>query len=117
MKQEKNVIFADEYKVLRRISDNWIAGKVVSLGYYYPPIGEPILEIPEHYEEIDEPLPEDETTEILPETAPQTFSLLNETEIPIEEPKKIYTIKDYIELEKRVEQLESMLLKQNNNIE
>ena len=52
-----NHIIADEGKLLRRISDNWIAGQEIYLGYTYYLDGrkliEPILELPEHYQEID----------------------------------------------------------------
>ena len=53
------VLKASEGKVLRRISDNWIAGQEIYLGYTYyiggTKLVEPILELPEHYEEIDMP--------------------------------------------------------------
>ena len=51
-------IKADEGKVLRRISDQMIFGKEVTLGYTYYIGGKlldtPLWELPEHYEEIDE---------------------------------------------------------------
>ena len=51
-------IKADEGKVLRRISDQMIFGKEVTLGYTYYIDGKlldtPLRELPEHYEEIDE---------------------------------------------------------------
>lgn len=51
-------LIADEGKVLRRISDKWVAGGEIYLGYTYYLNGEllaaPLLEIPEHYEEVDE---------------------------------------------------------------
>lgn len=57
------VIRAAEGKVLRRISDGWIAGEEIYLGYTYyldsRKLVEPILELPEHYEEIDAPIPEE----------------------------------------------------------
>lgn len=50
---------ASEGKVFRRISDNWIAGTEIYLGYTYylgsRKLVEPILELPEHYEEVDIP--------------------------------------------------------------
>ncbi|WP_300703615.1 hypothetical protein [Bacteroides sp.] len=53
------VIRASEGKVLRRISDGWIAGTEIYLGYTFYLSGrklvEPLLELPEHYEEIDMP--------------------------------------------------------------
>ena len=46
-------------KVLRRISDGFIAGPDLYLGYTYylhgEKLDEPLLELPEHYEEIDIP--------------------------------------------------------------
>lgn len=59
MKIEDNVITADEGKVLRRISDQQIFGSKIYLGYTHYLNGElleePLLEVPEHFEEIDEP--------------------------------------------------------------
>lgn len=53
------VLKAAEGKVLRRKSDGWIAGNEIYLGYTYYlngiKIDEPLLELPEHYEEIDAP--------------------------------------------------------------
>lgn len=49
-------LIGDEGKVLRRISDNWVAGNEIYLGYAYylsgEQLAEPLLELPEHYEEI-----------------------------------------------------------------
>lgn len=56
--QNNRHLIADEGKVLRRIGDNWIAGSDIYLGYTYYLNGEllavPLLELPEHYEEVDE---------------------------------------------------------------
>ena len=53
------VIMADEGKVIRRISDEQLFGKEVWLGKAYSIGGvkleTPIDELPEHFEEIDEP--------------------------------------------------------------
>lgn len=53
------VLKAGEGKVLRRKSDGWIAGHEIYLGYTYylngRKLDEPLLELPEHYEEIDAP--------------------------------------------------------------
>lgn len=53
------VLTAAEGKVLRRKSDGWIAGNEIYLGYTYylngRKLDEPLLELPEHYEEIDAP--------------------------------------------------------------
>lgn len=53
-----NHLIAEEGKVLRRISDGWVAGSDIYLGYTYYLDGEllvePLLELPGHYEEIVE---------------------------------------------------------------
>lgn len=53
------VLKAAEGKVLRRKSDGYIAGEEIYLGYTYylngRKLGKPLLELPEHYEEIDIP--------------------------------------------------------------
>lgn len=58
MKIENNVITAEEGKTLRRISDRQEFGKKIHLGYTYylggELLDEPLYELPEHYEEIDE---------------------------------------------------------------
>lgn len=51
-------VIADEGKVLCRISDGWVAGKEIFLGYTYQIGGElldePLWELPEDFEEVDE---------------------------------------------------------------
>ena len=58
MKIEDNVITSEEGKVLQRISDEMIFGKEIYLGYTYylggELLSEPLYELPEHYQEIDE---------------------------------------------------------------
>lgn len=53
------VLKASEGKVLRRKSDGYIAGQEIYLGYTYyiggTKLVEPLLELPEHYEEVDIP--------------------------------------------------------------
>ena len=60
---EERIIKASEGKVFRRISDGFIFGKEIHLGYTHYLCGkkleEPLLELPEHFEEIDEPVMED----------------------------------------------------------
>lgn len=60
---EDRIIKASEGKVFRRISDGFIFGKEINLGYTYylggKKLEEPLLELPEHFEEIDEPVRED----------------------------------------------------------
>lgn len=55
---ETTVLKAAEGKVLRRKSDGWIAGTELWLGYTHYiggiKLDEPLAELPEHYEEIDE---------------------------------------------------------------
>ena len=57
------VLVADEGKVLRRISDGLERGTELWLGYTHyingEKLDEPLLELPEHYEEIDAPVYED----------------------------------------------------------
>lgn len=60
---EDRIIKASEGKVFRRISDGFIFGNKISLGYTYylsgKKLAEPLLELPEHFEEIDEPVIEE----------------------------------------------------------
>ena len=59
---EDRIIKAQEGKVFRRKSDGFIFGKEISLGYTYyiggQKLDEPLLELPEQFEEIDEPVME-----------------------------------------------------------
>ena len=59
---EDRIIKASEGKVFRRISDGFIFGKEIYLGYTHylggNKLEEPLLELPEHFEEIDEPVRE-----------------------------------------------------------
>ena len=56
---EGNKITANEGYVLRRISDGFIYGNEVYLGYTHYLGGvllpEPLLELPEHFEEVENP--------------------------------------------------------------
>lgn len=56
--QNNKHLIAGEGKVLRRISDGWISGKEIFLGYTYQIGGElldePLWELPEDFEEVDE---------------------------------------------------------------
>ena len=60
---ENRIITASEGKVFRRISDGFIFGKEINLGYTHylggEKLEEPLLELPEHFEEIDEPVREE----------------------------------------------------------
>ena len=59
---ENKIIKASKGKVFRRISDGFIFGKEIHLGYTYyiggQKLEEPLLELPEHFEEIDESIME-----------------------------------------------------------
>ena len=59
---KERMIKASEGKVFRRISDGFIFGKEINLGYTYylggKKLEEPLLELPEHFEEINEPVME-----------------------------------------------------------
>lgn len=59
MTTEGNKITANEGYVLRRISDGFIYGNEVYLGYTYylngEKLEEPLLELPEHFEEVESP--------------------------------------------------------------
>lgn len=61
-------MIADEGKVLCRISDGWVAGKEIFLGYTYQIGGElldePLWELPEDYEEVDDITIEDITNDM-----------------------------------------------------
>ena len=60
---EDRIIKASEGKVFRRISDGFIFGREIYLGYMYyiggKKLDEPLMARPEHFEEIDEPVMED----------------------------------------------------------
>ena len=59
---ENRIIKASKGKVFRRISDGFIFGKEINLGYTHyiggKRLEEPLLELPEHFEEIDESIME-----------------------------------------------------------
>ena len=100
-------------KVFRRISDGTILGNEIYLGLYFPPEGEPYLELPEHFEEIEEPITEE--TQVMNENLPliatqkEIASMEEETGEPLTEEIKRVTIKDYLDLKNNVEQLMKMV--------
>ena len=59
---EERILKASKGKVFRRISDGFIFGNEINLGYTYylggKKLEEPLLELPEHFEEIDKPIKE-----------------------------------------------------------
>ena len=110
-----NHITAEEGKVFRRISDSQLFGNEIYLGYTYYLSGEkleePLLELPEHYEEIDDPA---EETILIDEDTPLEDTNIEETEIIEDQPtdieqKKRITVADYHKLEKQVEMLMKMM--------
>lgn len=52
-------LLADKYKIFRRKSDGHLFGEEIFLGYTWylggEKLEEPLLELPEHFEEIDMP--------------------------------------------------------------
>lgn len=107
-------VIADEGKVLCRISDGWVAGKEIFLGYTYRIGGElldePLLELPEHYEEIDAPVEDevilDEVTDLEPDEV-LTDEPAQEESLP-DQPKKV-TLSDYRALEEKVKKMMELL--------
>jgi hypothetical protein len=109
-------ILAEEGKVLRRISDGQLFGNEIYLGYTYYLSGEkleePLLELPEHYEEIDDPA---EETILIDEDTPLEDTNIEEAETIEDEPqpdveqKKRITVADYHKLEKQVAFLMQMM--------
>ncbi|MCA6027558.1 hypothetical protein KFX89_12425 [Bacteroides thetaiotaomicron] len=104
-------ITAEEGKVFRRISDGQLFGNEIYLGYAYYLSGEkleePLLELPEHYEEIDDPAEEtiliDEDTP-LEDTDIEEAITIEDEPTDIEQKKRI-TVADYHKLEKQVAML------------
>lgn len=112
-------ITAEVGKVLRRISDGQLFGSEIYLGYTYYLAGEkleePLLELPEHFEEIDDPaeeaivlLDEDTPLEETVEVIPEENQVLTEEPVPVEVPRKV-TLADFNKLEKQVELLMKMI--------
>lgn len=106
-------LYAEEGKVFRRISDGMVFGNELWLGYTYYLGGEllpePLWELPEHYEEVEEPVTDEAVLlsdeVVLDEEAPQEAVLTTE---PIPEPRKV-TVADYVALEAQVAELKRML--------
>lgn len=109
-----NHLKADEGKVLRRITDGWVVGSEIYLGYTYKIgreiLSEPLLELPEHYEEIDAPAEEemilDEVADLEPDEVITGEPLLEE--LGPEQPKKV-TLSDYRALKEKVKQIMNLL--------
>lgn len=113
--QNNKHLIADEGKVLRRISDGWVAGIEIYLGYTYylggKKLVEPLLELPEHYEEIDDP--EEAETVLLDEIITLEPDRVLTDELLLEEanpdqPQKV-TLSDYRALEEKVKKMMELL--------
>lgn len=108
-------IVAEEGKVFRRISDQVIFGKEIYLGYTYYLNGEklevPLLELPEHFEEIDAPVEDevilDEVTDLETGEEVPTDEPLSKEPIP-DQPQKV-TLSDYRALEEKVKKMMELL--------
>lgn len=104
-------ITAHKGKIFRRISDGALFSNEIHLGYTYYIGGvlldEPLEELPEHFEEIDEPVTEE--TPILDEETiiEEVVEIEQDNEI-VEEIKKV-TIADYRALEEKVNQLMNII--------
>lgn len=119
-----NHLIAAEGKVLRRISDGWVAGVEIYLGYTYQLNGEqleePLLELPEHYEEIDTVL-EEATGEAFEVTVSEpVVILLSETTVideqPVTEPPKQVTLADLlVRALTEIDELRKEINKMKNN--
>ena len=112
-----NHITAEEGKVFRRISDSQLFGNEIYLGYTYYLSGEkleePLLELPEHYEEIDDPAEEetiliDEDTPLEDTNIEEAITIEDEPKTDVEQKKRI-TVADYHKLEKQVALLTQMI--------
>lgn len=112
-------ITAEEGKVFRRISDGQLFGSEIYLGYTYylggEMLAEPLLELPEHFEEIDDPaeeeivlLDEDTPLEETIETVPEEDQVLTGEPVPVEVSRKV-TLADFHKLERQVELLMKMI--------
>lgn len=103
-------ITATEGKIFRRISDGMLFGNEIYLGLAYQKDAEPYEELPEHFEEVDIPL-NDEDVIIDDDTplADEETELPEDDELPPEETeRKTVTLADYRELERKVELLMQM---------
>lgn len=110
---------ADEGKVLRRISDGWLAGSEIVLGYAYRVGGEllktPLLEVPEHYEEIIDP--KNEEIILLGDGNALAEQSQDEMEYKEETPvSRVVTLADYIALEDAVKELKDLLIDKNKKL-
>lgn len=108
-------ISAAEGKIFRRKSDGMQFGNEIYLGMAYPPGGEPYLELPEHFEEVNDLTEEeiiliDEDTLLmenvtLEQEVQATEEVTEEPPMPEPEPPGRVTLADYRKLEEKVELL------------
>lgn len=93
-------IKAKEGKVFRRIIDKALFGNEIHLGYLYHLNGVvlkvPLMELPEHFEEIDDPE--------LDKTIIDEDTILEDVEETPPESKRV-TLRDYLELEDKINKL------------
>ena len=107
-------IKAKEGKVFRRIVDKVLFGNEVNLGYVHHLHGVvlkvPVMELPEHFEEIDNP----ELNEpLLDEDVDMILEDVEETQ---PESKRV-TLKNYLELEDKVNKLMEYIKSQDYEIQ
>ena len=107
-------IKAKEGKVFRRIVDKVLFGNEVNLGYVHHLHGVvlkiPVMELPEHFEEIDNP----ELNEpLLDEDVDMILEDVEETQL---ESKRV-TLKNYLELEDKVNKLMEYIKSQDYEIQ
>lgn len=117
MRIDKNsgILYAEEGKMLRRKSDGWEAGSEISLGYTYYIGGKkldvPHLEVPEDYEEVDNPDYDGELEEAviieetpLVEEEAEEATIEEEPIVEVKDPRKV-SLKEYRAMEDKVEKL------------
>lgn len=103
-------IYAEEGKVFRRISDGSVFGNELWLGYTHYLGGEllpePLWELPEHYEEIEEPVTDESV--VLDDNTVLEEEVSQEEQEDAPEPRRV-TIADYKALEADVQELKKLL--------
>jgi hypothetical protein len=122
---KNNRIQAKEGKTFRRISDGFIAGNTLCLGKTYYLAGklldEPIDELPEHYEEVDQVVIDEERPlvaspdEVTAEIPVETTEIMQEEAAPEQEdviPKKepvTITVQDIISMQEKIDKIIGVL--------
>ncbi|GEM_PF-321273 len=126
MIQKEKKLIAGDGKCLKRISDGWIAGKEVILGKAFyiggKKLDESILELPEHYEEIDEPLITDfqpltvdadsVIVEVMAEQEQPTEEepeVENEPVVEEQKPRIVITGQDFITMQEKLDKIMAIL--------